>query len=330
MILSLIFCINFHAEGGEYIDDFLQLGVSARSLAMANSTGAVDTTLSSFLVSPSGIVYVENFEINFMYTSVFSLANMNYVGIAKRFRKLCIGLNWVSLSVDGIPIRPDVVNAIDEELFRRDTVRILSKSKLKTFNDYEGAIFITIGRNFLKKFDLGWKYVPIRLEIPVGVNIKLIRKRLYGESGDGIGLDIGCRIKVSAYDIFDVRNAGYVIFGYTLRDAFGTTIYWSTKSRDLVNPYNVISFGYIMDIKDKLNLTLAIHKEYRYSEKFRFGLEATYKNVLSIRFGLRDYGWSTGAGIVFKLGDIKTSIDYSILKHDELSVGQRISCGILF
>ncbi len=326
IILILTGTISF---GGEYADAFLETGVSARAQAMANTLGALDHSVTSFASNPAGLAYVRRNSIGLMYASQFGLADHNYIGLALPFSEKSTGsISWVRFGVDDIPIRPDILRQVTDPAARRDSVVALQNYPFKTFNDLENALFISYARFISKSVSLGWRYSRFTVEIPWGVNIKLIHKKLYNLEAYGIGIDIGGRICFSGEEVFEVSKMGKLSFGLALRDVTGTNVYWNTKRQDEIRLNPVLSVGLEQPIERyDIQLNVAMEKEYRYDDKIRYGLECIVKDRLNIRAGLNISGLTTGLGLNFKVMNHNVHIDYSFLKHD-LGTTHRIGGGI--
>jgi hypothetical protein len=327
--VTLFLLVSHQAYAGKYADSFMELGVSARALAMANTLGALDSTETAFFSNPAGLAYVKDVRIGLMYTSLFGLANHNYLGIAFPIsKKFSMSASWIRFGVDDIPLNPDIFRYVSDPEIRRDSIIALSNSPKKYFQDTEDAIFISFGRYISKIINLGWRYQKFPIEIPLGVNFKIIHKDLYNIEAYGLGIDIGARIRFNGYDVVDVRNLGKVSIGFGLRDVTGTTIYWNTKSQDKIEIGPVLSFAYEqpIDLFD-MKLNIAMEKEYRYDDKLRYGAEIVFQEILKIRAGLKNSGLIFGLGLNFKVMNRLVNIDYTFQNHD-LGATHRIGGGV--
>lgn len=327
----ILFFLTAFLFGGKYVDAFLDLGVSARSLAMGNSTGAIDTTGTTFIFNPAGIVYVRNFDLNFMYTTNFGMASTSYIGVVKNIRgKMGFGISWIRFSVEDIPVRPDIFKLVSGEKERRDTVRIISRLTLDSFGDCEDAIFISVGRKFVKYIDFGWKYTRVRIEIPVGINIKLIRKKLYYLSGNGIGADFGFRLRMRGEDLFEIRNIGDVVIGVTYRNIGGCTVYWSSRKQDCVEMDRLLSFGFMQPVKRFDSVVLVSLQRSQVYNEITGGIEIGIKRAIYFRAGYNDSGIMLGVGLNFYKFGFLASVDYALYAHEDLAAGHRVSGGVKF
>ncbi|MCD6440372.1 MAG: hypothetical protein J7L86_01090 [Candidatus Marinimicrobia bacterium] len=328
-IFMLMFVCGIIAQGGEYADSFLETGVSARALAMANATGALDRSATSFSSNPAGLAFVRQTQVGLMYTSQFGLANHNYIGLALPLSEKSSGaVSWVRFGVDDIPIRPDILREVTDPAARRDSIIALQNYPFKTFSDLEDAFFISYARHISKSVSLGWRYSRFTIEIPWGINFKIIYKKLYNLEAYGIGIDIGGRLCVSGEELFEIKKLGKLNVGLALKDATGTVIYWNTKRQDEIRFYPVFSFGLEQTIeKYHMHLNVGIEKDYRHQDKMRYGLECIVKDKISFRAGINKTGITTGLGLIYKVMNRIINTDYTFFNHD-LGATHRIGVGI--
>jgi len=328
-LISILFFLFQTGFSGEYADSFLELGVSARALAMSNTVGALDFSGTSFFSNPAGLSYLKNKYVGLMYTSQFGLANNNYVGVASPIsKKASIAISWIRFGVDGIPIRPDIIRQVSDKAIRRDSVSVLANLPLKTFQDTEDAVFVSYGRFISKIVNLGWRYSKFRVEIPLGINFKIIHKKIYNLDAYGLGVDIGGRLRANGEELFDITNLGNLSVGLSIRDVTGTTIYWNTKHQDVISIGPVVSFALEQPFeKWHMHLNIGMEKGYRYDGKFRYGAEVILYDRIGLRTGLNESGLTLGLGLNFKVMGKLFYLDYAFLNHD-LGASHRIGGGI--
>ena len=330
---SLIWIIFILCKGtifaGEYADAFLETDVSARAQAMARTIGALDHSGTAFASNPAGLAYVQKTQIGFMYTSHFGLANYNYLGLAIPFiGKSTAAINWIHFGVDDIPIRPDYLREVPDPAARRDSVIALQNYPLDTFNDTEDAVFISFARFQTKSVDLGWRYSPFQVDIPLGINFKIIHKAFYNLEAYGIGVDLGGRLSVKGDDLFEISKMGKINIGFALRDVAGTLIYWNTQRQDEIRMTPMLALGFEQPLERLgIQINLGLTKEYRYQDQMRYGIECIVKNRLSIRAGLDNANLTSGIGLNFMLLKRNIQIDYSFISH-ELGAIHRVGGGI--
>jgi len=330
--ISLILVILFtHFYGGYYSGEFLEMGVSARNLAMGTSCSALDKTNTSFFSNPAGIAYVQNKSINMMYMDQFGLASYNYLGTSLPISdRTTIAFNWLRYTVSDIPRRPDLFLEGNYSLERRKS-EILSKKGdyNEYFSNFDDALFISFAK--MNKYDmfLDWMFKNLRIQIPIGANIKLLSKNLAGQKGFGIGADLGARIRFTFGEITS-NNLGDLSFGITLQDITNTFVYWETKHTDLIQPNIKTSVAFEQPFK-LLNSKLAMSFEQntRFDKNPRYGVEYSLLRLLAFRAGYNYNGINYGCGLFLKVFKVHSNINYAFLNHD-LGNSHRIGLAIWF
>ena len=328
IICLLLFLSIVHA--GKYGSAFLELGVSARDIAMGGSTGALDSSVTSFYSNPAGLAYVQSPSCGLLYMSQFGLASYNYVGAAFPAGKLVCAANWLHYEVSNIPRRPDYFlsgNYTLEE--RRNEITSHQGKGFGTFNNYEDGLFFSIAG--IKRFQvyLDRLYDYLKIEIPWGINIKTIRKKLDDSSAGGIGADIGGRIRFNFGRLTGLKKIGHLSFGLCARDFTGTNIYWSSKYKDKI-PIDIraaLGFEQPVRIIDS-GISVSVEHNSKYNE-IRYGAEYQFKNILYLRAGYDNLNTNYGCGINVKVFQILSRIDYAFLKH-ELGQCHRIGLALCF
>lgn len=316
---------------GEYADAFLERGVSARALAMANTLGALDRSGTAFISNPAGMAYLKRPQLGLMYTSFFGLADHNYVGWGLPLTKsTSAAVSWIRFGVDDIPIRPDILRQVSDPVERRDSVITLAGAPFSTFSNIENALFISFAKFLSTVVSLGWKYSKFTLDFPVGINFKIIHKNLYNLTAYGVGVDLGGRIRFNGNEFLDISKLGWINLGYALRDVTGTIMYWNTKRQDEIRINPVLSLGLEQPLYLwNMQLNLGITKEFRYDDGERYGAELVFHERLFLRTGLSNSGFCLGFGLNYKAMKRIVHIDYAFLSH-ELGALHRIGGQIVF
>lgn len=182
-----------------YSNDFLNIGVGARGLAMGNAQVALTDDIYSTYYNPAGLVYIPNtFQIGIMHSEYFAgIGKYDYgaVAIPVQQQKSVIGFSFFRFGVDDIPntlylIQPD--GSIDY-------------TKITSFSSADYAF--------------QFHYAQV-LPIP-GLSIGGSAKIIYRQIGDfakafGFGLDAGLQYHLKQWR-----------FGLMARDVSGTFDAWS-------------------------------------------------------------------------------------------------------
>ena len=99
-----------------YSNDFLNIGVGARGLAMSNAQSALTSDIYSTYYNPAGLVYIPNtFQVGIMHSEYFAgIGKYDYgaVAIPIQQQKSVIGFSFFRFGVDDIPntlylVQPD-------------------------------------------------------------------------------------------------------------------------------------------------------------------------------------------------------------------------------
>lgn len=189
----------------KYSNEFLQIGVGARSLAMGGSSVASIRDVYAGYWNPAGLTGIEsNSQVSLMHAAYFAgIANYDYGAFATKLNNNnAFGVSLVRFGIDGI------ANTFD--LIRNGEI---DYSRVTSFNSTDFAAIVSYGqeddlniRRF-RQMDFAW-----------GLNMKIIRRKIgpFAKSF-GFGFDAGFKLKN------DDKNWS---FGLVLRDATSTFNSW--------------------------------------------------------------------------------------------------------
>jgi hypothetical protein len=180
-----------------YSNEFLNIGVDARSLGMSRSVVATSNDINAIYWNPAGLVNLEDYEGSLMHASYFAgIANYNYAAIALPIDdKSAIGISIIRFGVD------DILNTT--ELI--DNQGNINFNRVSLFSAADYAFTISYARNLIFK------------DMYFGVNTKVIR-RIIGDfaSSWGFGFDAGIQFERNDWK-----------FGLMIRDITTTYNTWS-------------------------------------------------------------------------------------------------------
>lgn len=205
-LIFSVFLLAFTTSHGQairkYSNEFMNIGVDAASLGMANAVTAQVGDVTSGYWNPAGLVQMEDKQIGLMHASYFAnIAQYDYAGFAMPIDdRSALGISLIRFGVD------DILNTT--QLIDNDGNIDYNRISLFSAADY-GAIF-----SYARRLQVpGWQY---------GVNAKVIR-RIIGNFADswGFGLDLGIQ--------FD--NKGWM-FGLMLRDITTTYNTWNINEEE--------------------------------------------------------------------------------------------------
>ena len=327
LLLLLSGLIPCSVSGGKYAGAFLEIGVGARAMGMGGAFVALADDGTAFQWNPSGLALLEKREIGFMYSTLYqNLADYNYLGFALPLvGGATLSFNWVRLSVDDIPIFPELEGESSRQRIRDPALRPDGKP-LGYFGDREEAYFISFAKMNRFNLDLGWLYFTLPLEVPLGVNLKLIRQKLAGIEASGLGLDLGMMIKFGLNEFFDVGSLGDFSLGLKIQDLTRTVITWKTRHRDVIPPSIHWGVAYKQPIYPVQGWVLfALQIDSHYGGEKKFGMEFLFHNLIALRLGSNNRRLTAGAGFNFN----NLGVDYAFLGH-QLGNVHRISCRVRF
>lgn len=327
-IIVFLACFTNGYADGKYAGASMELGVGARPLALGGAAGAMTGGAELFHYNPSALAYVEKPVISLMYAPTFEsfsdpLAHYNYAGIAYPLPGGgTIAFNWTRFSVDDIPIYPDPKGASFAERNSNPELQMDGEA-LGYFEDVEDVYYISFAKALKKNIPVGWMYDELPIEIPFGMNFKLVRQKLYQSKASGMGIDIGAMIKVNFGTLFDKKYLGDFAVGLSSSDITQTPIIWDTKTEDRIRRSVLLGLHY----QQLLGFSNAQIKFYwsryrKYDRNVFYGAEFLIKG-LAVRVGKNAYGITSGAGLYFW----KFVVDYAFVTN-QLDDVHRISCSI--
>lgn len=272
----------------KYSNEFLQIGVGARSLGMANSVIASTHDVHAGYWNPANLTRIENiFQVGFMHASYFAnIANYDYGAVAVPTDNGVIGVSVIRFGIDDIQ---NTINLIDQN---------------GNFNYANITLFSTVDYGFLVSY--ARKIGPEGLS--VGGNAKIIYRQL----GDfarayGFGLDAAISYEKKYWkfagvirDVTTTVNA----WSYTLDDNTKEVFVQTgneipTNTTELTLPTAVVGTARDIPIKDLFVVTPEVNFEMTFggmrptlisSEGInidpRLGLEVSYNNFIFLRGGV--------------------------------------------
>jgi hypothetical protein len=316
------------AQDVKYAGEFLQIPVGSRALSMGGAFTAIADDESAFHWNAAGVSLVPDKLAGFMYSSEYgtpgsSLANFWQLGFTFPMANLTLAANWVRLSVGDLLHTPDLTNiSVTDE--RQQMVREIFGGAHDYFSDNEDAFVLSIARDNKFTLDWGWLYYKQTLEVPIGINFKIIHQGIgsFG-SASGIGIDAGAMVRFSMAEFLQMPVLGKISLGATVTDLAGTRLNWSTQSTQIIPMAFNGGVAYAQPIP-VLHSTATFSSDFLIGtpEKPRFGLDMTYEENLSLRVGINRGLFATGAGFNWQK---KIDVNYSLSINDALGPEHRLS-----
>jgi len=202
-LLFLVGCASYAQTARKYSNEFLNIGVDAAALGMANSVIAQTDDVNAGYWNPSGLVNLESKQVALMHASYFAnIAQYDYVAFAMPVdEKSAVALSMIRFGVD------DILNTT--ELI--DQSGNIDYNRIKLFSTADYAFTASYARK-------------LNIEgLSVGANAKVVR-RIIGKFANswGFGFDLGMQYKSKS----DWK------FGAMLRDVTTTYNTWSINKKE--------------------------------------------------------------------------------------------------
>lgn len=211
ILTCLFFVCSFMSGFGQtakYSNEFMNLGVGARQLAMGNATVATANDVYAGYWNPAGLTNIEsNIQFAGMYNNYFAgLASYNYLALsAKVSDSSNIAFSYLRFGIDNIP---NTLALIDES----GNIRY---DQVSSFSAIDNAILISYARK---------SKIP---NLKLGASVKIIL-RSAGEfaSAYGFGIDLSAQYKLNNWQ-----------FAAVLRDATSTYNSWTFSTENLADVF---------------------------------------------------------------------------------------------
>jgi hypothetical protein len=322
----LILITNFaYSQTAKYSNEFLSIGVGARSLSMSNSTVANTNDVTSAYFNPAGLNSTQtDFDAAIMHAEYFAgIAKYDYLGGAMALdTNSYLGATIIRFGVDDIPNTTDLI----------DSDGNIDYDRITRFSAADYAFLLSYARK---------TKIP---DFTYGVNAKIIYRNI-GKFAHawGFGLDLGLQYKLDKWK-----------FGILARDITTTFNAWSFNEDELIIEVQDSVFNFAPDNSLELTLPkllLGVSRDFTIYNKFKamaeidldftfdgkrhvlvegdpisidphLGIEINYNRMAFIRFGVGNiqrvvefdnkesmtYQPNFGIGIQFK----GVSLDYAL------------------
>jgi len=279
----------------KYSNEFLNIGMGASGMAMANSRVAGIEDLYSVYYNPAGLSHIkEDFQLGYMHSEYFAgIAKIDYVGLAIPLEKeeRSLAFTFYRFGIDDIP----------NTLFLFDANGVPNYDNITRFSNAEYAVYLSYAQKLKLK------------GLSIGGNIKIIHKKVGSfATAWGFGLDAGLQY----------RNKGWRL-GFLAKDVSSTYNAWSfnftdeeadvlqatgnlipENSLELTLPMLILGGGYQFNIKDKFyiepEMNFIMNTDGRRNVLFRtdpmsidlaLGIELNYKQIVYLRSGIGNSQW---------------------------------------
>lgn len=282
----------------KYSNEFLNIGVDARALAMSGSVVATSAGVTSGYWNPAGLVHLKtDAELALMHSEYFAgIAKYDYGSAAVRTSSGGIaGFTLIRFGVDDIPNTLDLI----------DSDGNIRYDRISTFSIADYGLLFSYARSSAHE---GFTY---------GGNAKLIYRR----TGDfasawGFGFDVGAQYRIDRWR-----------FGITGKDITSTFNAWSfhagefeevflatgneipENSIEVTLPRILLGAAREFIIKEKIGMVAELDADITFDGKRHallsfnpvsldphLGLEFDYRKLVFLRIGMGNVQWVTGYG----------------------------------
>lgn len=334
ILLAMLACgaVRLSAQSADrYAASFLEIPVGGKALGLGGAFTAIADDGTAFYWNPAGVSLLDKKMLSGMYSSQYGpigspLASYYFAGWSMPIRVINVSVNWIRFAVSDIPARPDLTQ--ESSIEKRYQGVVQSATNDETFSDTEDAFIFSFARNNKINLNLGWSYFSIPVEVPVGVNLKLIRQNLFDNNASAIGIDAGTMVRMNLKDFFFSEFWPSLSFGLTLKDIGGTRMTWDqTQRAESVAQTTTLGFAVTQPLKfiDSRAILSWDHTNRR-SGQTNFGLDVQYRKQFSFRMGLNGSALTMGAGVDFNFFDV----DYAYLGYSETQLGGVHRLGLAF
>ncbi len=227
ILIAILFFIAFITNGqtAKYSNEFLSIGVGARSLSMSNAMVANVNDATSGYWNPAGLSAMQtDFDASLMHAEYFArIAKYDYLGGAMALdTNSYLGATIIRFGVDDIPNTTDLI----------DSDGNIDYDRITRFSAADYAFLLSYARN---------TKIP---NLAYGANVKIIYRNI-GEFAHawGFGLDLGVQYKLNKWQ-----------FGILVRDITSTFNAWTFNEDELIVEVQDSVFNFAPD--NSLELTL--------------------------------------------------------------------------
>ncbi len=274
---------------------------------------------SAFHWNPAGVSLLPDRLVGLMYSAEYgtpgnSLADFYQLGLTYPMKDMSLAVNWVRLSVGNLNHTPDLTNiSVTDE--RAQMVEEIYSGAPDYFSDNEDAFVLSLARDNKFTIDWGWLYYKEKIEVPIGMNFKIIHQAIgtFG-TANGIGVDAGAMLRFSLGEFLQDSVLGKVSIGGSVTDISGTRLAWSTQQTQIVPMHVYGGISYTQPFAG-ISTQATFASDFVMWERAqpRFGLEIIYDSDISLRAGLDQGEFTTGAGFDWHN---KVDVNYSLAIDD--------------
>lgn len=325
-ILFVSFSLGLLAQAPKYSNEFLSIGVGARSLGMANAQTGITDDVTAAYWNPAGLSQQSSdMQIGLMHNEYFAgIAKYDYGGFSMKLDTTStVGFTFIRMGIDDIP---NTINLYDNQ-------GNINYDRITKFSAADYAIMFSYARKSRVK---GLSY---------GANVKIIYRQIGSfANAYGFGLDVGVLYRTGRWylgamgrDITSTFNAWTFDLSDDMVEVFeatGNEI--PDNSLEVTVPRLNLGAGRSFRLSDNFTSLIALDMDMTFDGKRntliktnfmsidpKLGVEFGFKDIVFVRGGIRniqevtDFGDETSISIEPNFGvgvKIKKmiSIDYAL------------------
>lgn len=330
-ISFLFFCVHtaWAQTTPRYSNEFLNIGVSARALAMGNAHTAIVNDVTAGYWNPAGLLQIKTrYEVSAMHAEQFGgIAQYDYAGFATPVDSNShIGITAIRFGIDDIP----------DTRFLYDASGNINYDNVRFFSAADYAFLVSYARRSKLLGGLDW-----------GANAKII----YRNAGNfanafGFGLDFGAQWRRKGWQVgVMLRDISTTFNTWTHNNTLLYDVYVQTGNRlsknstEITLPRAIIGVARQFKINEKIGILATLETTTttdgrrnvllpadRFSTDLAGGIEGDYKKIAFLRLGMNNFQqiqnisgvgtfWRSqlnfGMGVKIK----KFTIDYALTRN---------------
>lgn len=300
LIIALTLSSAGYSQSRIYVNEYLNIGVGARGLAMGGANSAITSDVYAGYWNPAGLVNINSdFDIGLMHAEYFaSIFKYDYgaVAIPLKDSNGVLALSFIRFGTDNIPYTIDYVQPDGS----------FDDSKLRGFSAGDYALYFSYAKKlpFFKKHS-DWV-------MSAGANAKILYRNVGSMANAwGFGLDAGLQLRHKSWRfglmMKDITTT-YTAWSFHLTDK-EKQVFAATGNEIPIKSYEVMlprfNFGIAHSfLKEKSNFQLLTELGFdlttdgkratllssnTFSIDPRLGIEASYKHVIFLRAGVSNF-----------------------------------------
>lgn len=291
----LLISVNVHGQFRKYSNEFLNIGVGARGLAMGSAQVATVNDGTAGYWNPAGLAFVAHPTINAMHAEYFSgIGKYDYASLALPLlgSKRTLGITALRFGVDDIP----------NTLFLVEPDGTVNYNNIRTFSSADYGFLFSLAQKLRDRTNQ---------HIQVGVNAKVIYRNVGSfAKAWGFGFDAGLQMQMKKWkfglagrDISTTFNSWSFNFSEKEKQAlYLTNNDIPVRSTEMTAPRLIAGVARDFQLGGKTSLLAEANFDFTFDGRRntlvssyavnidpKLGLEANINNVLYLRGGINNF-----------------------------------------